>query len=100
MIKGFKEYINEAIGANSMERDPLDLIQHPDTKRASAFMSFQGASSSIPNHWNNSPFLSGGRLTSAFGLNPKTKKKRVLNYYEFLKAASGNTHQINNKKTR
>ena len=99
MIKGFEEYINEAIGANSMERDPLDMIQHPDTKRASAFMFFQGASSSIPNHWNNSPFLSGGRLTSAFGLNPKAKKKRVLNYYEFLKAASGNT-QINNKKTR
>lgn len=78
---------NEAIGANSMERDPADLILSPDTKRASAIMFNQGTSGAIPTHWNNSPFLSGGRLTSAFGANPKKDKKfRLMKYKDFIKA--------------
>ena len=79
--------LNEAIGANSMERDPADLILAPDTKRASAMMLHQGASGAIPTHWNNSPFLTGGRLTSAFGANPKKAKKfRIMKYRDFIKA--------------
>jgi hypothetical protein len=78
--------LNEAIGANSMEQDPADLILNPDTKRASAMMFHQGSSGAVPAHWNNSPFLTGGRLTSAFGANPSKKEKfRIKKYKDFIK---------------
>jgi len=87
MVLGFNNYLNEVIGADSMERDPAQLIISPDIKRASAMTFHSGASGTIPTHWNNSPFLTGGRLTSAFGLNPKKeKKKTVLTYQDFMKA--------------
>lgn len=86
MVKGFSKYISEAIGADSMERDPADIILYPETQRSSGMMLHAGTSGAIPTHWNNSPFLTGGRLTSAFGLNPRAaKKKSVLNYHEFIK---------------
>lgn len=85
MVKGFTTYLTEVFGADTMQKDPMDLIISPDTKRANAMMFYAGASGTIPAHWNNSPFLTGGRLTSAFGINPrKTKKKSVLNYQEFV----------------
>ena len=85
MIKGFNKYLLEVMGADSMEKDPADLILDPDIKSASALMFHAGTSGAIPTHWNNSPFLTGGRLTSAFGLNPrKAKKKSVLSYHEFV----------------
>lgn len=88
MVRGFANYIVEVMGTDSMERDPADIIMSPATDRASAMMFYAGSSGSIPAHWNNSPFLSGGRLTSAFGLNPKKiKKKNVLSYHDFRKAA-------------
>ena len=88
MVSSFIKYINEVLGADSMERDPADLILSPDIKRASQMSLYAGTSGAIPTHWNNSPFLSGGRLTSAFGLNPKTsKKKNVLGYHDFIKAS-------------
>jgi hypothetical protein len=85
MVKDFGQYLIEALGANTMERDPIELVMSPDTKRASSMMFYSGTSGAIPTHWNNSPFLSGGRLTSAFGLNPRKPKKQVLDYHEFLK---------------
>lgn len=81
----------EVIGADSMEKDPADLVLNPDTKRASAMMFFAGSSGTVPAHWNNSPFLTGGRLTSAFGSNPKSAKKKVLNYHDFIKTVKGLT---------
>lgn len=90
MVNGFSQYLKEALGADTMEKDPADLILSPDTKRANAMMFYAGASGTIPTHWNNSPFLTGGRLTSAFGLNPrKAKKKTVLNYQDFIKTTRG-----------
>ena len=87
-MKSFNEFVNEAIGADSMEKDPADMILSPDTRRSSAIMFYQGTSGAIPTHWNNSPFLSGSRLTSAFGANPRaSKKKAVLSYHEFIKTA-------------
>ena len=76
----------EALGANSMNRNPKDLFMNPDVKKPSGLMFHQGASGTIPSHWNNSPFLSGGRLTSAFGANPKKKKNnnKVLSYTQFI----------------
>ena len=88
MIQDFSEYLVEVFGADTMQKDPMDLIISPDTKRANAMSFYSGSSGTIPTHWNNSPFLSGGRLTSAFGLNPKeAKKKTVLRYHEFIKAS-------------
>ena len=45
-----------------------------------------GTNTAVPSHWNNSPFLTGGRLTSAFGANPKGKKRAIMSYREFLEA--------------
>jgi len=85
----FTGYLTEVLGTDSMEKDPADLILQPDIKRSNAMMTFAGSSGTIPAQWNNSPFLTGGRLTSAFGLNPrKVKKKTVLNYYEFIKTTN------------
>jgi hypothetical protein len=86
MIHSFDSYLLEVLGTDSMERDPADIVVSPDTKRASAMGFYAGSSGTIPTHWNNSPFLSGGRLTSAFGLNPKkATRKNVLSYNDFIK---------------
>ena len=46
-----------------------------------------GASTTVPSHWNNSPFLAGGRMTSTFGSNPKEEKKRkIMTYKQFLES--------------
>jgi hypothetical protein len=82
--------IFEAIGANSMNPDPKGLFLTPDQKTPSALTYKVGASGTIPTHWNNSPFLSGGRITSAFGANPSGKKRtinRVLTYDEFVETS-------------
>jgi hypothetical protein len=90
VVRNFNTYLVEVMGADSMERDPADIILSPDTKRANAMSFYAGSSGTIPTHWNNSPFLTGGRLTSAFGLNPsKAKKKSVLSYHEFIKTTKG-----------
>jgi hypothetical protein len=85
-----KRKIFEAIGANSMNPDPKGLFLTPDQKTPSALTYKAGASGTIPMHWNNSPFLSGGRITSAFGANPSGKKRtinRVLTYDEFVETS-------------
>lgn len=71
--------------ATYIENDPTRSQVTPDQKRASALGFYSGSSGNVPAHWNNSPFLAGGRLTSPFGANPKEKKKQVLSYKEFLK---------------
>jgi hypothetical protein len=79
----------EGIGANSIELDNTERILRPDTKRANAMMFYAGASGTIPTHWNNSPFLTGGRITSAFGSNPRMDKKiKILSYEEFVKTSN------------
>jgi hypothetical protein len=85
-----KRGLSEAIGANSMNPDPKGLFLTPDQKTPSGLMFHAGASGTIPAHWNNSPFLSGGRLTSAFGANPSSKKRsinRILTYDEFVETS-------------
>lgn len=79
--------LNEGFGAIMMDPDPAERIMEPDTKRANAMMFYSGTSGTIPSHWNNSPFLSGGRLTSAFGSNPRMDKKvKIMSYQEFVEA--------------
>lgn len=84
-VQDFNQYITEMMGANSMEPDPLDNILRPDIIRPNPVMMGAGSSATIPMQWNNSPFLSGGRLTSAFGLNPKkSTRKKALRFHEFI----------------
>lgn len=76
----------EGYGANTIDLDTTRSIISPDTKRANAMPFYSGGSGAIPTFWNNSPFLSGGKVTSAFGANPKQSKKReVLSYHDFIK---------------
>ena len=85
-----KRELSEAIGANSMNPDLKGLFLTPDQKTPSSLTYHDGASGTIPRHWNNSPFLTGGRLTSAFAANPTGKKKqinRVLTYEEFVETS-------------
>ena len=84
----------EGIGKTSIELDDTQNILRPDVKRASALMFNSGASGTIPTHWNNSPFMAGGRLTSAFGSNPRIDIKiKVLTYQEFIE----NVNKLTNK---
>jgi hypothetical protein len=78
---------NEWYGADSMGTDLDHLIPSPDEKRFNNMMYTAGASTTVPSHWNNSPFLTGSRMTSAFGSNPREKKKRsIMTYQEFLES--------------
>ncbi len=83
--------------ATYIENDPTRSQVRPDQKRASALGFYSGSSGTVPAQWQNSPFLAGGRLTSAFGANPKSKKKSILSYKEFLKTKEKVTNR-NNKK--
>lgn len=74
MIKNFSTYIAES-------------IPEPDAFRPSRINLFARGSGQAPSHWNNSPFLAGSPAVSAFGRNPKSsKKKKALNYKEFMNA--------------
>lgn len=80
--------LSEGIGAIAMEPDPAERILEPDTKRANAMSFYSGTSGTIPTHWNNSPFLSGSRITSAFGVNPrKDNKIKIMSYEEFVQTS-------------
>lgn len=84
MLNNFSKYIKEGFGANTMETDPVDMILDPSTDLVASKMFYVGNQGRIPTHWNNSPALTGGRLTSAFGANPNIKKLKILRYQEFL----------------
>jgi hypothetical protein len=80
--------IQENIGAVTMVRKPADKLNEPDFRTPIPNIIHTGRSSAVPNHWNNSPFMSGGRYGAGalnFGANPKIGKKRVLSYKEFMK---------------
>lgn len=100
MIYSFDEYIKEEFGANTMQRDPADIIMRPDLKQNGRITNSAGAQSHGPSHWTNSTFLSGGRLTSTFGINPKKdRKKKVLSFRDFMDVLSKKS-SINNKKKK
>ena len=86
-LLGFDKYVSETIGAVTMVRKPADKLNEPDFRTPIPNIIHTGRSSAVPNHWNNSPFMSGGRYGAgalSFGSNPKMKKK-VVSYKEFLK---------------
>lgn len=84
-VRDFNQYVFEVLGADSMEPDPADNIFRPDIIRPNPVTMGAGSSSTIPMQWSNSPFLSGSRITSAFGINPKKERKRkALRFHEFI----------------
>jgi hypothetical protein len=78
---------NEWYGADTMGTDLDHLIPSPDDKGFNQLANRAGTSTMVPSHWNNSPFLTGSRMTSVFGSNPKENKKRpIMTYQEFLES--------------
>lgn len=77
---------DEWYGADTMGTDVDHLIPSPGDRQANSLMYAAGTSTSVPSHWNNSPFLSGGRLTSAFGANPRGQRRLIMSYDEFLES--------------
>lgn len=81
-----KSRVVENLGAVTITRKPVDALNEPDVARALPNIIHTGRSSAVPNHWNNSPFMSGGRYGSGalnFGANPR--KRSVMSYTEFIK---------------
>jgi hypothetical protein len=74
--------ISESIGAVSMVRQPADKLNEPDFRTPIPNLISTTRNSSVPMHWNNAPFMSGGR----YGANPKDGKSRVMTYKDFVKA--------------
>lgn len=85
MFKSFNDYINEDMGAISMNRKPVSKLNNPDHIVQLPSTIHSRTSSAIPMHWNNSPYMAGSR----YGYNPKSSKKRALSYSEFMKTQKG-----------
>lgn len=77
----------ESIGETNIELDNTERLLNPDIKRANAMSFYAGTASTVPNHWSHSPTLGGGRLTSVFGNNPRSKKIKIMSYQEFVEAS-------------
>jgi hypothetical protein len=78
--------VHEGLGAITINRKPVDSLNEPDVARALPNIIHTGRSSAVPNHWNNSPFMSGGRYGAgalSFGANPR--KRSVMTYGQFIK---------------
>jgi hypothetical protein len=63
-----------------------DLRNEPDVTKPISNIIQTSRSSTIPRHWNNSPYLSGGRYGA--GSNPKKKHKKKMGYIDSYKKYS------------
>ena len=71
MIKTFEQYTGVVLSKNSKS----DSRNEPDITKPIPNIIQTSRSSTVPRHWNNSPYLSGGRYGA--GSNPKKKKKKM-----------------------
>lgn len=88
-MRPLKKHTDESIGAITMVRKPADKLNEPDFRTPIPNIIHTGRSSAAPMHWNNSPFMSGGRYGAgalSFGANPKDGKNKVMSYKDFVKA--------------
>jgi hypothetical protein len=81
-MKGRNRNMTESIGAVTMVRQPADKLNEPDFRTPIPNLISTTRNSSVPMHWNNAPFMSGGR----YGANPEGGKRRVMTYKDFIKA--------------
>jgi hypothetical protein len=86
--------ILESIGAVTMVKKPSDKLNEPDFRTPIPNLISTTRNSSVPMHWNNSPFMSGGR----YGANPKSGKNEVMTYKDFVKAKKKFLKNKANKK--
>ena len=96
MIKPFDLYIKESIGVVTVNSEPKSNVNEPDYISPLANIVHTGRSTAAPYHWNNSPFLSGGRYGSgalSFGSNPKFDRN-VMSYKDFIKKNNRFTNNL------
>ena len=86
--------ISESIGAISMVRQPVDKLNEPDFRTPIPNLISTTRNSSVPMHWNNAPFMSGGR----YGANPKANKNMIMTYKDFIKEKNKSLKNKKNKK--
>lgn len=80
----FDQFVTESFGAITIVRKPVGQLNEPDVANPVPSLINTGRASSVPKHWNNSPFMSGGY----YGANPDEKKKKkrsILKYKDFNK---------------
>lgn len=83
MISTFENFIGSAVIVNKDK----DIRNEPDNITPISNVIKTGRSSTVPTHWNNSPYLSGGRYGA--GTNPKKKKrKKKMGYIDSYKKYS------------
>jgi len=80
-IKKFNVFINEGIGAITMNRTPVDKLNNPNHNIAQSRPIPMGGSSHMPAQWGRGPGTAQG---SRYGSNP-TIKSRAMTYSEFIK---------------
>lgn len=78
MIKTFEKYTGIVLS----KKDSSDQINEPDVTKPIPNIIQTSRSSTVPQHWNNSPYLSGGRYGA--GSNPKNKKKKKDGIHRFI----------------
>jgi hypothetical protein len=79
-VKHYNEFIVESIGANTMNRKPVEQLNNPKHNIQQPKTIATGKAGSIPMHWNNSPGVYAG---ARYGSNPSSKK-RAMSYDEFI----------------
>ena len=82
MIKTFEHYTGIVLS----KKDSSDQINEPDVTKPIPNIIQTSKSSTVPQHWNNSPYLSGGSYGA--GSNPKNKKKKKMGYIDSYKKYS------------
>jgi hypothetical protein len=88
-VKTFEAFLEESIGAITMERTPKDKLNNPNHNVAQSRPIPMGRASSIPMQWGGGP---GSRQGARYGSNP-TVKKRALTYNEFMTASKKHTNE-------
>ena len=87
-VKTYIEFLNETIGAITMNRKPVEQLNNPEHNVQQPKTIATGRAGSIPMHWNSPPgTLAGAR----YGANPGGKNKDVMSYKEFLELHKKNT---------
>ena len=90
-VKTYISFIKESIGANTMNRKPVEQLNNPEHNVQQPKTIATGRAGSIPTHRNSSPgTLAGAR----YGANPDEKKqKRAMTYKEFMESHKKSTKQ-------
>lgn len=86
-VKTYITFLRESIGANTMNRKPVEQLNNPKHNVQQPKTIDTGRAGSLPLHWNSSPgTLAGAR----YGANPDGEKKgnEVMSYKEFMEANS------------